>query len=42
MSNDGTIEAWFTGLNEEFVKAEKAEAVVPVSDYWMAEEYEAA
>lgn len=42
MSNDGTIESWLTGLNEEFVKAEKAEAVTPVADYWMAKEYEEA
>lgn len=42
MSNDGTIEGWLTGLNEEFVKAEKAEAVTPVADYWLAKEYEEA
>lgn len=38
-SNDGTIEGWFTTLNEEFVAQEKLDAVAAVSDYWLAEEY---
>ncbi|WP_255436359.1 aliphatic sulfonate ABC transporter substrate-binding protein [Tessaracoccus sp. MC1756] len=38
-NDDGTIEAWLTGLNEEFVKAEKAPEVVPVGNYWLAEDY---
>lgn len=42
LTNDGTIEGWLTGLNEEFVKAEKAESVTAVGDYWLAEEYEQA
>lgn len=42
MISDGTIEEWFTTLNEHFVEAAKLEEVVPVADYWLATEYEQA
>ncbi|GAB3815070.1 aliphatic sulfonate ABC transporter substrate-binding protein [Tessaracoccus terricola] len=42
MIADGTIEEWFTTLNEHFVDAEKLAEVAPVADYWLASEYEQA
>lgn len=41
-TKDGTIEKWFTTLNEHFVKAGKLEGITPVADYWLSTQYEAA
>lgn len=38
MTADGTIEGWFTTLNEHFVSAGQVDEVVPVSDYWIPAE----
>ena len=37
--DDGTIENWFTTLNQQFRDAEKIEDMVPVADYWLVEEF---
>ncbi len=41
-SQDGTFEGFLTGLNQVFVEQEKIESVTPVTDYWLASEYEKA
>ena len=41
-NDDGSIEKWMTGLNEQFVKTEKAPEVTDVSTYWLGEEYKQA
>lgn len=41
-SGDGSFEAFLKGLNEVFVEQGKIDKVSPVSDYWLATEYEKA
>ena len=38
-SEDGKVETWMTALNEQFVKADKVDAIADVSSYWLGEEY---
>lgn len=42
LSEEGTISTWLEGLNEEFVKADKAPEVVDPATYWLSEEYASA